>query len=329
MRSRGLFAFVVSTFCAGASVQAACTGQDLFAALPEARQEALREAAHAAPHAQGLLFRATRGDEVVTLLGTYHLPDPRHEPLLAEVRPALDTASALLVEAGPAEEEALQAEMVRNPMLMFSDGPTLPEVLPEELWQEVMALGSSRGVPSVLLAKMRPAFLATTLAMPPCATADIAAGNLGLDKLLIAEADARNVPVQALEPFDTIFRVFEQIPESETEDLLRSAVIGAEQADDTAVTLGELYFAREPRLVWEFSRELSLQGGMSAETVSRQLEMSERLLITQRNQNWVPVIEEALAKGPVIAAVGAMHLSGDEGVLHLLEQRGFTVERLD
>ncbi|MBW0157680.1 TraB/GumN family protein [Sedimentimonas flavescens] len=329
MRSLGLFAFVVSTFCAGAAVQAACTGQDLFAAMPEARQNAMREAAHAAPHAQGLLFRATRGDETVTLLGTYHLPDPRHEPLLAEVRPALDTAAAVLVEAGPVEEEALQAEMVRNPMLMFSDGPTLPEVLPEELWQEVMALGSSRGVPSVLLAKMRPAFLATTLAMPPCATAEIAAGKLGLDKQLIAEAEARNVPVQALEPFDTIFRIFDQIPDSETVDLLRSAVIGAEQADATAVTMGELYFAREPRLIWEFSRELSLQGGMSAETIARQLEMSERLLITQRNQNWVPVIEEALAKGPVIAAVGAMHLSGEHGVLHLLEERGFTVERLD
>ena len=47
-----------------------------------------------------------------------------------------------------------------------------------------------------------------------------------------------------------------------------------------------------------------------------------------RNQAWIKVIEDVAAKGPALVAFGALHLSGDQGVLQLLEQRGFTLRRL-
>ncbi|MBL9053177.1 MAG: TraB/GumN family protein, partial [Tabrizicola sp.] len=48
-----------------------------------------------------------------------------------------------------------------------------------------------------------------------------------------------------------------------------------------------------------------------------------------RNRAWIPVLTKAAAEGPVFAAFGALHLSGKEGVLNLLEQEGFTIEPLD
>jgi len=41
------------------------------------------------------------------------------------------------------------------------------------------------------------------------------------------------------------------------------------------------------------------------------------------------VIEAALADGPVVAAFGALHLSGEDGVLALLQGAGFSLERLE
>ncbi len=40
------------------------------------------------------------------------------------------------------------------------------------------------------------------------------------------------------------------------------------------------------------------------------------------------MIETALAHGPAVVAVGALHLPGQDGVLALLERRGFRVEPL-
>jgi uncharacterized protein YbaP (TraB family) len=54
----------------------------------------------------------------------------------------------------------------------------------------------------------------------------------------------------------------------------------------------------------------------------------EDALMVQRNQAWIPVLTRAAADGPVLAAFGALHLSGDQGVLALLQAEGFTLERL-
>jgi len=48
-------------------------------------------------------------------------------------------------------------------------------------------------------------------------------------------------------------------------------------------------------------------------------------LLNDRNRNWIPVIEEKFVAQPTFVAVGAGHLAGPEGVLHLLKEQGFTI----
>jgi uncharacterized protein YbaP (TraB family) len=40
------------------------------------------------------------------------------------------------------------------------------------------------------------------------------------------------------------------------------------------------------------------------------------------------VIEEAASAGPLVVAFGALHLSGEDGVLNLLAKSGWTIEPL-
>lgn len=51
----------------------------------------------------------------------------------------------------------------------------------------------------------------------------------------------------------------------------------------------------------------------------------EKFLV-ERNKNWIPVIKSASAKESVFYAVGAGHLSGEDGVITLLRKEGFKVE---
>jgi uncharacterized protein YbaP (TraB family) len=55
-----------------------------------------------------------------------------------------------------------------------------------------------------------------------------------------------------------------------------------------------------------------------------------RKLIVQRNRNWIPQIEKMLdgRKGDTLIVVGALHLPGKDGVVHLLQQDGYKVERI-
>ena len=50
------------------------------------------------------------------------------------------------------------------------------------------------------------------------------------------------------------------------------------------------------------------------------------VLLVQRNKNWIPVIEREVKEKPTFFAVGAGHLGGEQGVIQLLRQQGYTVK---
>jgi uncharacterized protein YbaP (TraB family) len=54
------------------------------------------------------------------------------------------------------------------------------------------------------------------------------------------------------------------------------------------------------------------------------------LIFTQRNQKWVTIIEQELAKsGTDFFAVGAGHLVGSDSVVKLLRDKGYKVTAVD
>ncbi|MCW3782737.1 TraB/GumN family protein [Defluviimonas salinarum] len=308
---------------------AACNGEDLAPTMAPDDRAAIDAAISAVPYARGNAWLAQRGDARLFLVGTYHLGDPRHDAVLERIAHALDEATVVLVEAGPDEMEKLKSEMTRRPDLLFTtSGPTLPERLDETDWQMLVDAMRERGVPAVLASKMRPWYVSMMLGIPPCAMAEIGAGSSGLDARIIARAEARGIPLRALEPYDTIFGLFDAVPPEKQLDMIRATLAMSEQAEDYAATLTEAYFAEDVRLSWELGRLAAYDlPGMTRDEVDGDLVLMEESLVNRRNHAWLPVLEAAAEEGPAFAAFGAMHLSGEEGVLALLEREGFTIER--
>ena len=318
------------------TAQAECSGKNLIAALPQAKRAALQTAADAAPYASGNIWHATRGPDHITLVGTFHFDDPRHAATVAALATDLTAAKTLLVEAGPHEEAALQAELAANPARLIQPGPihpgptlpgpTLPEILTPGDWTKLSQALTARGIPPVLAAKLQPWYVATLLAVPACRFSAMATAQ-GLDKRLIAAATAWGLPVKALEPFDTLFTLFDAMSDADQTDMLLETLTTTGRLEqDMDVTLADSYFAGESRLFWEFSRQQMLDlPGADPARINHQFALIEDLLMTRRNRAWLPVIEAQAAKGPVIVAVGALHLPGQLGVLNLLANDGWTV----
>ena len=51
-------------------------------------------------------------------------------------------------------------------------------------------------------------------------------------------------------------------------------------------------------------------------------------LLYKRNADWIPKLEKIFEQDKVFVAVGAGHLQGPRGVIELLKQRGYTVQRI-
>ena len=316
----------VAGLLAPSGLQAACAGQNLIAALPPEQRAALQSAADVQPFAKGNLWTATKNGQTITLIGTYHLDDPRHDAIVARLTDTFATATTLLVEAAPKEAAALKAHLARHPeRLVNFRGPTLPEALSEEDWLRLSDAMLARGISPVFAARMQPWYISSVLAIPACQFTQAASGP-GLDQRLVALAADRAIPVVSLEPYDTIFGIFDSFSPQDQLTMLIQTLDAAAVDDDMAVTVSDSYFNGENRLFWEFTRlQLMSASGITQAEADHQLAQIEEALINRRNRAWVPVITAAAAKGPLVSAFGALHLSGEHGVLNLLAGDGWTV----
>jgi hypothetical protein len=315
-------------FLVAGPVSAECSGRNLLDVMDSATRNRIEAAAAAQPFHSGNLWQATRGDAHITLVGTYHLGDPRHDAMLRAVTPILDTATTLLVEAGPEEEAALMAQAARDPSVFIMPDTTLPALMDPAEWQVVAEAMSRRGIPGFMAAKFQPWYVSMLLAVPPCMM-PTAAEKTGLDHQLIGAAQGRGLPIRALEPHDTVFRLFETFSRTEQIAMLRASLAIEGQAEDYLHTLADSYFAGNSWLSWELMREMSLAlPGYTPEQIKADLARMEQALMIDRNAAWIPVILSAAAKGPLVAAFGALHLPGDSGVLALLQREGFTLTAL-
>ncbi len=326
---RRILTTLAALICLSAPLHAQCVGKNLINALSTEDRAVLDAQTTLQPHPVGNYWRATKGDKSLTLIGSYHFDDPRHAATMAALTPLIAAAKTVLVEAGPTEEKALKAKIAENPGLMvITTGPTLMEQLPADDWAALTKAMSARNVPAFMASKFQPWYIAVMLGIPPCAMAQAATAN-GLDAQIIASATNAGVPIKALEPFDTIFGIFGTMSQADQLSMIHSTLAMDEFGSDYAITLADTYFSQDTRAIWEFTKLQSLTvPGATPDQVEGEFARMEEALMAKRNRAWIPVLDAAAKEGPTFAAFGALHLSGKDGVLALLEREGYTLERL-
>ena len=325
-----LFTLAASLFAGPAA--AACEGPSFYDRFTPEERAALDAAVRAVPFNEGLVFEATKGTDRLTLVGTIHIFDPALRQMADDLRNDLEDADLLLVEATQEDAAALQAHMAAYPEIMFlTDGPTLPEMLDEDTWERVMSAARDRQIPSALAAKMQPWFLSLSLAIAPCAMADMMSGNQGLDFLLMDLADDTGTPTQSLESWNFVINLLREGTIEEQLEMLEIGLLPGDLQSEMFVAMTEVYLQERPAEVWEASRiALNYIPGLDLEKGLTLFEEAEDLLLRQRNENWVLVIERAVREHDnVMIAVGAAHLPYEFGLLRLLEERGWTITRRD
>ena len=313
--------FPAFALCAGASFESYLSDEDLVQ---------LEATAAEVPYGEGLFWEAQKGDTTLTIVGTMHLPDPRHDMTAFNLNNRLVNADLLLVEATLQDQADMKSYMASNADLMvIADGPSLPELLDEATWDAISEAASDRGVPSFMAAKMQPWFLLLTLSIPQCAAADMMSGVGGLDALLMEQAAAFGVPTAALEPWQDMFALITAGTFEEQVDALRMGLMQPEISDALMVSLVDGYFKGQTARAWQMTYfTFDFLPGMERAVFDEQLEMMEDLLLKDRNANWIPVIEDAArAHDDILVAFGAAHLIGEYGVLNLLAQQGWTISQ--
>jgi uncharacterized protein YbaP (TraB family) len=310
-----------------AALWAACTGTDLRTTLTEVQRAEIAARLDGVPYPEGNHWIATRGDRTIHLIGTIHIDDPRLDPIAAALAPIIRSADHLLVEANKETSAELQNAMATRPELAFLTGKTLIELMPEDAWAEIAQAAQARGIPPFMAAKFQPWYLSLMLSMSPCTMKVMSEGKMGLDGRIMEIAEAAGVPTSSLEPYDTVFRLFNQDPLEVQIEMLTLGTIPPAAAEDASFTLAEQYFSQEIMAALETARVTTRPYvDMPVAAYDALFDDMMGLVMDQRNIAWIDPIEAAEGDTIVVAA-GALHLGGENGVLNLLAQRGYALTR--
>lgn len=312
---------------AATSAHARCEGVDLRASMPPVDRDEIEQRFDLIPNATGNHWIARRDKRTVHIIGTLHINDPRMTAKAKALAPIVSTADLLLLEVSPEDKSDFERTLSMAPELtLITEGPSLIDRMQPEDWEALAEVLSRNGIPPWMGAKMRPWFLSISMAFPPCLRQSENM-QFGMDMRLAEIAEANKVTMQSLEDAMTIIHIMNDDPLEEQIKYLpaMTAMMGSNE-DDMFTTIAS-YFDEQAIYSLLLSEQVHLYGETPPDPEFEDAwHKSMRLLLDQRNRNWIPVIEAAEGDN-IVVAVGALHLPGEVGVLNLLQQQGYTLER--
>jgi uncharacterized protein YbaP (TraB family) len=272
---------------------------------------------HAVAQTRNFLWKASRGQSVVYLVGSVHLLSKDYYPL----SPALDTAfkeSDLLVEElDLGEMAAVDSQLKILTRGLLPSGQTLDHVVSAATFALVNERVTALGLPVEPLKRFKPWALALTLLGLEWQAAGFDA-QLGLDRHFYDRALADGKQVQGLETIDFQISRFDELSMEEQDRLLASTLRELETEKASVTKLAD---------AWKAGDTLTVERIVLQE-LRKEPRMYDRFLV-DRNRNWMPKIDALFARrGRAFVVVGAAHLVGPDGLLALLRAKGYSVEQL-
>ncbi len=262
-----------------------------------------------ATQAQSSLLYEVSGNDLEQpsyLFGTIHLMCPENIYLSDTLREKLTSSEQLVLELD-FDEPGMMQEM-QQAMMQPAETPLRELMAEEEYAQLSQFFQDSLNIPEQMLAQLNPIALYGAVAskMLGCQPGSY-------EQALMAVAQERQIEVEGLESVDEQLEAFGNISEEQQAAYLYDAL---EDYEASAQEFGKMlssYMKQDAELLYELSHAAMAEFG----------DMEQYLLI-DRNHAWVPEMEEMMAE-PTFFAVGAGHLGGEEGLLNLLEEAGYTV----
>lgn len=264
-----------------------------------------------------LMWKVSSRTNSAYVLGSVHLGDKSLYPLPAVIENAFNAASVLIVEVDirkvdPSETVQLMASGAYPP------GDDLFKHITPETRARVTTFLGGYGMPPELFSRMRPWMLGVMLQMLPMMK-DGLNPNEGIDSYFLNKAGDKRV--DQVEDAEWQIKLLSGMPDSLSDKWLSSAVTQAAESK-------ELWAKFETYWTQGAADKLAALNNSTTMKDTADERAFERRLNADRNPRMADRLEKCLqATDACFMVVGAAHVVGSEGIIKLLQSRGYRVEQ--
>ena len=263
--------------------------------------------AHARQESKSLLWKV-EGHNIQTsyLFGTIHLLPQDDFAIKEKVSNAFNDAEQIVLELDM-DDPTLQMKMMQHAPM--KEGITLDQVFSEEEYTAVSnALKEQTGMGLENMNTMKPIVISSML------IGKLIEGTpASYEMTFVQMARERELEILGLETVADQMAVFDRIPyQEQAKDVME--MINHEE--EMRKEFSEMIIAYN-------NEDIDQLYDIIDEYTDTETEMEE--LVVKRNKSWIPLIGELAQEKTTFFGVGAAHLGGDQGVINLLKEAGYTV----
>jgi uncharacterized protein YbaP (TraB family) len=253
------------------------------------------------------------GQVVGYLLGTIHSEDPRVLDFSEDLLSRLRTNRVFAMELVP----DLPTLARLNEYMHYPPGQTLESVIGDERFKALTEVLFTYGLPVDFINQMKPWAAMMTLSTPPPET------GFFMDLSLSLRASGNGLDVVGLETLEQQLSFLEEMPMSMQLSLLDQAVADFSRVNEVHDQMVDTYLENNLVLLTSLTEEqLEVVGDEASDYF---MESG----INARNFRMVASLLSQLENNTVFAAVGALHLPGEKGLINLLREQGYEVNPMD
>ena len=262
------------------------------------------------------------------IVGTYHLAPVSFVDSIPGMRLAIADTQQTYGELVMDEMMSADSLALMQQAMMLPEGMTLDKLLTADemtrlnaYMKELMGMDMTNPLLAQQMGKMTPSALSTTISMfsymKKSGSIDV---QNGFDDYFQKEALRQGKGVGGLETMAFQINVlFKGQTLERQKELLMCQIDNADFMDEMEKDVIHAFFSQNLEALKE-----AMDKKLNNSCDSRPEE--DDILIYNRNANWLKKMPALMAQKPTLFAVGAAHLIGDKGVLHLLRTAGYTVE---
>ena len=267
---------------------------------------------------KSFLWRVRSESATVYLLGSIHFLKENVYPLNEAIEKAFESSDVLVVEANINDLDKVDLTKLTNRALYQGDDQ-LEKHISQETWLAIMKESGALGLPSELIRKQKPWFLALTLQALELVKLGYEP-RYGVDFHYLAEARGKK-RVLELESLEEQISLLSGFSEREQELFLLYTLRNLRSMSGQVEALVQAWALGDSKAVESILAESAHQDREAVPIFGK--------LFDERNLRMSSRIESYLGStGSYFVIVGAGHLVGKTGIIELIKDKGYDPEQL-
>lgn len=260
------------------------------------------------------VWQVSKNSQSFYLVGTVHLLSESDFPLPEAFDTAFKASNHLIFETDLAKLTSPAGMNLLMSQNTYKPGQNLQQVLSKTVYQELKNKAIERNWPLTSIEQFKPAFAAIMLATLELQR--LGAASTGVDMHYLQLAQRQQKKFSGLETLEEHLGVMTALNALDADSIISATLKDLAQ---TETMLAQMKSA------WRSGNITELENLFLSDM--KTFPEMYNIMLVNRNHAWMEKLEQLNEPG-LMVLVGALHMVGDDGLLKLLADRGYSIKQL-